>query len=47
MRTAVKDLDLSKLLVIYPGLQPYPLAVNIHVVPLASLAEKSTNLLKL
>ena len=47
MRTTINDLDLSKLLVIYPGLQPYPLAVNIHVVPLASLAEKSTNLLKL
>jgi uncharacterized protein len=47
MRTAVKDLDLSKLLVIYPGMHPYPLTENIHAVPLTSLAEKSANLLKL
>jgi predicted AAA+ superfamily ATPase len=38
MRTAIQDLELSKLLVIYPGSKPYPLTENIQVVPLASLA---------
>ncbi len=38
MRTAIQDLELSRLLVIYPGLKPYPLAENIQVLPLASLA---------
>jgi predicted AAA+ superfamily ATPase len=46
MRIAVNDLELSKLLVIYPGLHSYPLAENIHVIPLSSLAEESTNLLE-
>ena len=46
MRVAVNDLELSKLLVIYPGLHPYPLAENIYVIPLSSLAEESTNLLE-
>jgi len=45
MRTAMDALELSKLLVIYPGLQPYSLADNISAIPLSSLAEKSTNLL--
>lgn len=38
MSTAYHDLDLAKLLVIYPGAKPYRLAENIQVVPLASLA---------
>jgi predicted AAA+ superfamily ATPase len=46
MRTAVNDLELSKLLVIYPGLHPYPLAEKIYAIPLSSLAEKSINLLE-
>lgn len=45
MRAAINDLELSKLLVIYPGSQTYPLAENIQVIPLANLAEKSTGLL--
>ena len=44
MRAAINDLELSKLLVIYPGSQSYPLAENIEVIPLAKLAEKSTGL---
>jgi predicted AAA+ superfamily ATPase len=44
MHIAVNDLELSKLLVIYPGIHPYPLAENIYAIPLSSLAEKSTNL---
>jgi predicted AAA+ superfamily ATPase len=39
MAAAVNDLELSKLLVIYPGPKPYSLAERIQVVPLASLAE--------
>lgn len=39
MRIAINDLELTKLLVIYPGPQSYPLAENIQVMPLASLAE--------
>jgi predicted AAA+ superfamily ATPase len=38
MSIACHDLDLAKLLVIYPGAKPYRLAENIQVVPLASLA---------
>jgi predicted AAA+ superfamily ATPase len=45
MRTAVNDLELSNLLVIYPGALPYPLAENIHAIPLSSLALKPANLL--
>lgn len=46
MHTAIEDLELSKLLVIYPGLHPYALAENIRAIPLASLAEGSAALLE-
>lgn len=39
MRAAMHDLELSKLLVIYPGAKPYPLAENIQTVPFSKLAE--------
>lgn len=39
MRAALKDLELTKLMVIYPGSRQYSLESNIQVVPLASLAE--------
>ena len=42
MRAAMHDLELSKLLVIYPGIKSYPLAENIQVMPLASLADVDT-----
>lgn len=45
MRTAFHDLELSKLLVIYPGMIPYPLAENIQAIPLASLVDNFANLL--
>ncbi len=38
MRAAVTDLDLSRLLVIYPGDRAYPLGDTVQVVPLSSLA---------
>lgn len=44
MRTAVHDLELSKLFVIFPGSKPYPLTENIQVTPLASLAGPAANL---
>jgi hypothetical protein len=44
MRTAVQDLDLSKLFVIYPGSKPYPLTDKIHAIPLASLAGPTADL---
>jgi predicted AAA+ superfamily ATPase len=43
MRSASHDLELSRLLVFYPGSKPYPLAENIQVLPLASLAEAWSN----
>jgi len=46
MRTAMEDLELSKLLVTYPGLYSYKIAENIQAIPLASLAEKPANLLE-
>ena len=44
MRAALTDLELSKLLVIYPGKHSYPLTEKIQAIPLARLAEESTNL---
>jgi hypothetical protein len=46
MRTALADLNLSKLLVIYPGPHSYPLAENIHATPLAHLVDKPSSLLE-
>jgi len=46
MRTALADLNLSKLLVIYPGPHTYPLAENIHATPLAQLVNKPSSLLE-
>jgi predicted AAA+ superfamily ATPase len=45
MRAAFTDLELSKLLVIYPGPHPYALAENIQTIPLTSLAERSETFL--
>lgn len=39
MRAAMEDLELSTLLVIYPGSKPYALAEDIRTVPLSCLAE--------
>jgi predicted AAA+ superfamily ATPase len=44
MRTAIHDLELSKIFVIFPGSKPLPLSENIQVKPLASLAESATDL---
>jgi predicted AAA+ superfamily ATPase len=44
MHTAFSELELAKLLVIYPGTQPYPLGDNIFAVPLINLAEQPVNL---
>jgi hypothetical protein len=38
MRTAMADLKLDELLVVYPGETRYSLAKNIHVVPLSQIA---------
>jgi uncharacterized protein len=46
MRIASATLELSKLLVIYPGILPYPLDDKTQVVPLASLVENPTSLLE-
>lgn len=40
MRTAMQDLELDKLVVVYPGSQPYPLAEKINVLPLAKAIAK-------
>ncbi len=40
MKIAMEDLELSRLLVIYPGIHPYPLDESIQAVPLAALAEE-------
>ena len=46
MRAAITDLELNKLLVIYPGPHSYALAENIRTVPLTSLAGKPESLLE-
>jgi predicted AAA+ superfamily ATPase len=38
MRTALEDLDLERLLVLYPGDKAYPLAERVQVIPLMHLA---------
>jgi predicted AAA+ superfamily ATPase len=45
MRTALSELELSKLLVIYSGPHPYLLSEKIQVIPLTDLADRSKNLL--
>lgn len=48
MRTAMQDLELDRLLVVYPGNLAYPLAENITTIPLSSIARaESFNLLKI
>ena len=39
MRTALDDLKLDQILVLYPGLHPYPIAERIMAVPLRSITE--------
>jgi predicted AAA+ superfamily ATPase len=43
MRIAMDDLELTRLLVIYPGAHPYGLAENIHALPVSALAEAPAN----
>jgi uncharacterized protein len=40
MRAACKDLNLARLLVLYPGSKSYPLDEKVHTIPLVSLAEQ-------
>lgn len=44
MRTAVHDLELSKLIVIFPGSKPYPLSESVQAMPLANLADSRASL---
>jgi hypothetical protein len=39
MRTALTDLELDRLLVLYPGPHSYPLAEKVQVLPLKTLAQ--------
>jgi len=39
IRIALEDLGLDRIAIVYPGAKRYPLADNVEVVPLASLAE--------
>jgi hypothetical protein len=45
MKIAMEDLELSRLLVIYPGTHPYRLDENIQAVPFAALAKEPSSLL--
>ncbi len=45
MHIAMEDLQLSKMLVIYPGTQPYPITENIQAIPLGNLADNPAQLL--
>jgi hypothetical protein len=40
MRTAMRDLNLDRLIVLYPGPHPYPLAERIRVMPLADMLDR-------
>jgi hypothetical protein len=37
MRTAISDLELSELFVVYPGKKAYPLLENVQVIPLETI----------
>jgi uncharacterized protein len=39
MKTAVEDLELERLWVVYPGKAAYPLSENVQVLPLADVPE--------
>jgi hypothetical protein len=39
MRIAFEDLELARLVVVYPGTRGYPLAEQVHVLPLAALVD--------
>ncbi len=43
MRIALDDLELDRLVVIYPGERSYPLGERVVVVPLGGLAEGCSN----
>jgi predicted AAA+ superfamily ATPase len=47
MRTAMSDLDLNKIFVVYPGDRTYQLDAKIEVVPLADLANNKSALTRL
>jgi hypothetical protein len=40
MRTAMQDLNLDRLIVLYPGPHPYPLAERIGVMPLSDMLDR-------
>ncbi|MBU2611703.1 MAG: hypothetical protein KJ606_12280 [Chloroflexi bacterium] len=40
MRNAMQDLNLDRLIVLYPGPHPYPLAERIGVMPLADMLDR-------
>ena len=44
MRTALSDLELDKLVVVYPGSQPYVLTEKVDVLPLLKVIEKNNML---
>ena len=39
MKTAVEDLELDRLWVVYPGKAAYPLTEKIQVIPLADVSD--------
>ena len=43
MRTALNDLKLDRLLVVYPGDRRYPLAERVEVIPLNQLVTAKVN----
>ena len=44
MRTALADLELNKLVVVYSGTQPYKLADNVRVLPLSQAIQDEASL---
>ena len=39
MKTAVEDLELERLWVVYPGKAAYPLSENIQVIPISDIPD--------
>ncbi len=44
MRSALSDLDLDHLVVVYPGTRAYPLAEHVTVLPFAQVAQENHDL---
>jgi len=44
IKNALDDLELSEVIVVYPGKKAYPISENVRVIPATSLAEANSGI---